>query len=380
VEDDILRIGIITKGIATTGASTVGGGDVLNVYLLRALKELEHQVVLSTNSPTHWDTIERDLGWVCKPDIELKRSQHRILDKAKSFTQLITPSQIQMMKRTCDVTFNTYGDNLFWNTDLSYMLTPYTKEQLSAKYASTASKFYYKMYLTMLRKLKHSLRTLILTDSNYSKKIIEETMGLRSRVLYPPVDYALYRQALRKQHRLDHIVTVGRLTWEKNFRIIPEIACRVKNAVFDISGSIVSPESIEVLKFIKRRSSELNVSNRVRVHLNPSTAERLNILEKCKVYINCWKGEYFGIAVAEALSAGLATIVPDGGGQLEIAPSSEYVYHDLDEAAVLIKKWLQRWNPAQALRLSRAAERFGLENFKTELKKILTHLTRVRAS
>ncbi len=364
-------IGVVTKGIATTGTSTVGGGDVLNVYLLRALKELHHSVILCTNSITRWDTIERDLGWVHKPDVELRQRSSRVIDKAKSFTQFFPPRQIQTLKRACDVTFNTYGDNLFWNTDLSYMLTPYTKEQLRAKYASATSRFYHKIYLSVFEKMKHSLKTLILTDSRYAKKLIEETMGLYSRVLYPPVDYDLYRQALRRKHRLDHVVAVGRLTWEKNFGIIPEIAGRVRNAVFDISGSIVSQESIELIRYIKRRSSELNVSDRVRIHYNPSTAQRRSILEKCKVYINCWKGEYFGIAVAEALSAGLASIVPDGGGQVEIVPGPGFIYHDLDEAASLISQWLERWSPTEAARLSQTAEKFGLKSFKKELEAIL---------
>jgi glycosyltransferase involved in cell wall biosynthesis len=373
-----VRVGIITKGIATTETSTLGGGDVLNVYLIRALKELKHEVVLCTSSITRWDIIERDLGWVHRPDTELKRSLSRLGGRAKSFTQFIPSMEIRMLKRTCDVTFNTYGDNLFWNTDLSYLLTPYTKEQLAAKYASTFPRFYHRVYLSLFQRMKRTLGTLIVTDSNYSKRIIEETMAVPSVVLYPPVDYELYRQALRKRQRLDHVATVGRLTWEKNFGIIPEIAKGVKNALFHIVGSIVSTESLELIQYIRRRSVELDVADRIKIHLNPSTAERFSILEKCKVYINCWRGEYFGIAVAEALSAGLAPIVPNDGGQVEIVPSSEHIYHDLDEAACLTNGWLEKWSPTVAAQLSQSAERFGLESFKTELKKILKEVTEKR--
>lgn len=370
-----MRIAVITKAIATTPTSTVGGGDVFNVYLIRALKELRHEVVLCTTSVTHWDVIERDLGWAHRPDIELIRSLSPLHDKAKSFTQFIAPSKIRMLKRTCDITFNTYGDNLFWNTDLSYMLAPYTKEQLAAKYSRTASEFYLRMYLSILQRMKRILRTLILTDSYYAKRVIEETLGVYSMVLYLPVNYEFYKQALRRERRLDHVVTVGRLTWEKNFGIIPEIAKRVKNAIFHIIGSIVSTESSQLIQYIERRSRELNVSNRIMIHLNTSTEDRLSILEKCKVYINCWRGEYFGIAVAEALSAGLAPVVPNDGGQVEIVPSPEHIYRDVEEAASRTQEWLSKWSPAKAFQLSQKAKRFSYENFRRNLSKLLTNVT-----
>jgi glycosyltransferase involved in cell wall biosynthesis len=222
--------------------------------------------------------------------------------------------------------------------------------------------------------MKFLLRTLILTDSYYAKRIIEETIGIYSMVLYPPVNCEFFSQALVKERRQNHVVTVGRLTWEKNFGIIPEIAEQVRNAVFHIVGSIVSEESLQLIRYIKRRSIELNLGNRIKIHLDPSTKERLNILEKCKVYINCWKGEYFGIAVAEALSAGLAPVVPNDGGQVEIVPSPEHIYRDINEAASRIEDWLSNWSPAKALQLSQKAERFSHENFRRNLSDLLTNV------
>lgn len=369
-----MKIAVITPRIATTQTSTLGGGDVFNVFLIRALKELKHEVVLCTTCATHWDVINRDLGWSYVPDSELIRSAPRWRDKAKSLTQFIRPSEIRMLKRTCDVTFNSYGDNLFWNTDLCSMLSPLTKEQLAAKYSTASSRFYLAMYRSLFQKMKFMLRTLILTDSHYAKRIIEETTGAYSMVLYPPVNCELFRQALAKENRRNDVVTVGRLTWEKNFGIIPEIAKRVKNAVFHIVGSIVSEESHQLIRYIKRRSIELNLGNRIKIHLDPSTKERLSILEKCKVYVNCWKGEYFGIAVAEALSAGLAPVVPNDGGQVEIVPGPEHFYMGINEAASRTEEWLSKWSPTEAFQLSQKAEKFSHENFRRHLSDLLTNL------
>jgi glycosyltransferase involved in cell wall biosynthesis len=374
MEDNELRIAVITKGIATTHTSTVGGGDVFNVFLIRALKELKHEVVLCTTHTTRWDIINQDLGWSYVPDSELIRQPSHWRDRGKSFTQFVPPSEIRMLKRTCDITFNSYGDNLFWNTDLCSMLSPLTKEQLTAKYSTASSKFYLAMYKFIFQRMKFLLRTLILTDSHYAKRIIEETIGAYSKVLYPPVNCELFKQALAKEHRQNNVVTVGRLTWEKNFGIIPEIANRVKSAVFHIVGSIVSEESLQLIRYIKRRSIELNLGHRIKIHLDPSTKERLNIMEKCKVYINCWKGEYFGIAVAEALSAGLAPVVPNDGGQVEIVPSPEHIYRDIDEAASRTEEWLSNWSPTRAFHLSQKAEKFSHDNFRRNLSDLLTNL------
>jgi alpha-1,2-mannosyltransferase len=264
---------------------------------------------------------------------------------------------------------------------MTYMHTPYTKGELRTKYGRNSySKIYYKLYSSIAQKRKGKLATLILTNSHYSERIIKETMGLSPKVLYPPIDTSLYKSALSKVNsRLDHIVTIARFTWEKNLQMIPELAKRQRNAIFHIAGSVISQESSEVVKFLKRRSSELNVADRVRIQLNPSIRERLEILSRSKVYINTLKEEHFGMSVAEAVSAGLAPVVPNGGGQVEIVPNREYMYRDMDEAVYRIEEWLSKWNPTEAFRLSRTAERFSYDNFKNNLSKLLTNVSAHRS-
>lgn len=371
-----MRIGLIGKRIATTKSSVAGGGDIFQIYLLRALKEMGHRVFFSVNVPTNWDVIKADLGWVYKPDAELVRSSKKIPERAKLFTQFIPSRPIETLKHVCDITFNSYGDNLFWNVDLSYMHTPYTKEELKTKYERNIfSKTYYRLYSSLDQRMNSKIVTLILTNSHYSERIIKETMGFSPWVLYPPIDTGFYRSALTNvDNRLDHVVTISRFTWEKNLHIIPVLAKRVKNAIFHIAGSVISPESLEVVKFVKRRSSELKVADRVKIHQNPSIRKRLEILSGSKIYINALKEEHFGMAIAEAASAGLAALVPNGGGQLEIVPNQEHVYKDIEEASQLIDEWLSKWSPAKAYQFSHNAEKFSYENFRRNLSMLLTRV------
>jgi len=364
-----LKVGLIHKNVATTESSLGGGGDVFLIYLIRALKELGHYVLLSVIKPTPWDTIEKDLGWVYKPDLEILRFSPSIIDRAKLLKQFIPSPHIKMLKYKCDLTFNTYGDNLFWNTDIIYMHTPLTKDELSAKYQRNAlSRLYYKVYASMAKKAKRKLKTLILTNSYYSKRIIDDTFGLLSKVIYPPIDTKFYKRALNENgNRQNYVVTVARLTRERNLEIIPELAQRVKGAIFHIIGSTVLPEASEVIKSIKKKALELNVADKVKIHTNLPSMLRLKIMAKSKVYLNTLREEHFGMAIAEAMSAGLAPIVPNDGGQVEIVPSSEYLYHDLEEAALKIEEWLSKWTPERGLQLSQAAEKFSYERFKREI-------------
>jgi glycosyltransferase involved in cell wall biosynthesis len=368
-----MKVGVTYRDVATT-KGLVGGGDVFLIYLLRALKEKGHTVILLTTKPTRWDIIEKDLGWVFKPDVEGRSSLLPSLEVADLYRQFFPPLPVVSLKRKCDVTFEAYGRSLFWNTDIIYMNAPPTQEMLNARYhKNILTKAYYKAYLKIAKRLKKRLRTRVLTNSEYSRSIISNTMGLDAKVVYLPVDVKLYKSLIALGGmRKDWVATVSRFAREKRLELIPEIAAHVKNAVFHIVGTAPSQDTSGVIiESIKRRSRELGVSDRVKLHINVPLHEKMDVLAASKVYLHTRRDEYFGMAIAEAMCGGLAPVVPDEGGQREIVPNEDFTYGDLEEAAQKVEYWLGNWSKESALYFFKAAERFSYERFREEIDKIL---------
>ncbi|HYB92519.1 MAG TPA: glycosyltransferase family 4 protein [archaeon] len=368
-----MKVGLIYRNIAVTGSGLAGGGDVFVVYLLKALKENGHKVVLLTTQPTNWNTIKKDLGWVYKPDEEGKCFALPDFEGMKLYRQFLPAPYINSLKKNCDITFNAYGNNPFWNTDLIYMHTPVTKQELEAKYSRNLfTRSYFALYKYLMKRSIKKLKTTILTNSEYSREIIRSTLGRDAKVVYPPVDTAKYRSALNKYSKRENwVVIVSRYTWERNLHLIPVMAKEIKEATFHIIGNTALTYASKVIEDIGKRSSELGVSDRVHIHVNIPFSEKLEILAKAKVYVNTLKEEHFGMSIAEAMSAGLIPILPNEGGQREILPGEEFLYDNLEDAVNKIRFWLKEWSNDMANRISRSAERFSYERFKEEIEALI---------
>ncbi|PUA32107.1 MAG: hypothetical protein B9J98_04460 [Candidatus Terraquivivens tikiterensis] len=370
-----MRVGLVYRDIVVTKSGPAGGGDVFVVYLLRALKELGHEVVLATTKPTEWDAIRRSLGWVFKPDEERRLTVMPDVGGLRLYRNLLPAPLVRKLKKDCDVTFDAYGLNILWDLDVAYLHTPPTRDELDAKYSrSVHARLYYRVYELLAGRRLRKLKTRVLTNSEYSRRIIKETLGIDSRVIYPPVDTELYSKLATNEAREDIVLTVGRYTWEKKLELVPELAALVPEADFHIVGSTAMGYAHDVIASIKSKAEALGVSDRVHVHVDVPLKEKMVLMSRAKVYLNTRRDEYFGIAIAEAMSAGIAPVVPNGGGQLEVVPSGEFVYGSLEEAACLIRRWLGDWSPALAKELSSAAERFSYGRFKGEIGELLSAL------
>lgn len=368
-----MKIGLVYRNIAVTQSGLGGGGDVFIIYLLRALKELGHEVVLATTKPTSWELIERSLGWVFRPDEERRLTIMPDVDGFRLYRNLLPAPLVEKLKKDCDITFDAYGLNLLWDLDIAYLHTPPTKDELNAKYSkSMHTKLYYKIYRYLTDKKLRNLKTRVLTNSEYSKQIILETLGVDSQVIYPPVDTEIYSKLMTNKSRDNIVLTIGRYTWERKLDIIADLASLVPEAEFYIVGNTIMKYAHEVIAFIKSKAERLGVSNRVHIHVDVPLKDKMDLMSKAKVYLNTRRDEYFGIAVAEAMSAGMVPIVPNCGGQREIVPSKEFTYENIEEAADLIRKWLNDWCPSIAKRLSLVAEKFSYNRFKNEIRELLS--------
>jgi len=339
-----MRIAVVTPHIATTGHGIIGGGDMFNLLTIRALKNLGHSVVLCVKQWTDWEALKGTIHWGWRPDAELVNPDPRVVRGA------------------CDITFNTYGDGLLWYTDLTYMHTPFGPKELEHRWKK---RLLYQMYRVLFKNTKS-----VLTNSEYSANIIFKTMGINAHVLYPPIDHDYIRgNCLHDGERGSDILTVARLTWEKNLTIIPEIANMVKEgSSFYVLGNHVSEESSRVIDAITKRCSELDLTKRVFLYVDAPLQLKFELMRRCRVYLNTCPDEHFGMSIAEAMSAGLYPVVPSSGGQVEVVPSGAFTYRTLRDAVGILKLMLGQWNPQGAEWVSHYAEKFSVANFQNNLE------------
>lgn len=169
----------------------------------------------------------------------------------------------------------------------------------------------YSLYQRVCLKLHENV--LFLTNSKFSKLLLS-IAGIKAHVLYPPVDVEDYlRVAEVPFHARDRlVVTISRFDFTKNIDLIPEIAKHVPNAEFVIAGS-TSYGSEAVIKRIRSKIRELGLRN-VRLIFNPSKMRLIELLRKARLYLHTMFNEHFGIAVVEAMAAGLVPVVHRSGG------------------------------------------------------------------
>jgi hypothetical protein len=106
------------------------------------------------------------------------------------------------------------------------------------------------------------------------------------------------------------------------------------------------------------------VESRVKLYMDISFERKLEILGSSKVYLHMMPAEHFGLALAEACSAGCLPVVVKGGGQEEIVEGVEHaIYGDLACAADLVQLAVKSWTPQKSMYVSSLMERFSKRNF-----------------
>ena len=163
------------------------------------------------------------------------------------------------------------------------------------------------------------------------------------------------------------MVTISRISQEKNLEIIPYIAKKTdKDVSFIVAGLL---DSKAVLESIQKSIKKLGVSSRVKILPNVSRLRLKELLLESKVYLHTSVKEHFGVSIVEAMASGCIPIVYNSGGPKEFVPSNQR-FDDVEEAADLIKKAIENWSPKQVRTSSKLAECFSEKNFSKQFMDI----------
>lgn len=243
--------------------------------------------------------------------------------------------------------------------------------------------------------------TIILTNSNFSKKAIEKIYGvdkIKVTVIYPPVDIDKFRildatgddinaisNILREEK--DKILVISRISRPKmieNAILIGKVLKEKHNLYhfeINIVGNISSADK-DYLRDLERSISRYNLRNNIKIITDLSLEELQWQLQKSSLYLHPTPDEPFGISIVEAMSAGLIPITPNKGGGEEFVPS-QYQYSTIEDAGKIIAKILTNSNnikynsyiKIEKEKMKKLANKFSKQKYKENFKNLIGSLS-----
>jgi glycosyltransferase involved in cell wall biosynthesis len=366
----------ISVGLLHNTLNVMGGAARLTLDLIPLLHERSMRVNLATFDKVKWNSVRKMFG-----DVELPETQtslipvrFRLLGIYQRILMRMVASRLQ---KNSDVVVNTHSDFQFCRSDIVYMhgVTPLAKsggEDVFERYQTPLMRLYFMPYKYLLqsklRPYTDSDGMIFVANSRYTQERMKRLLKISgSRVIYPAINTGVYGQLAGNEERQNQVVTIGRFTREKNLHLIPEIASRcpedVKFAIVTASAGI-SDDLMREFNYLRKKHG---VESRVNLFVDIPFEQKLEIIKQSKVYLHLMSGEHFGIALAEACSAGCLPVVAKGGGQEEIVEGiSHSLYDDLGHAADLVRFAIGSWSPQRSREVSAMMERFSKKNFSNE--------------
>jgi len=247
--------------------------------------------------------------------------------------------------------------------DIAYIHFPSFHREILRNETFTSHRIINELYGSLLYVLTSVLTSLIslffssriksvlyLTNSSYIKLEVKRLLNKNSVVVYPPVEVGkILKESANagNRERQNIVITISRISYEKNLEVIPLIAYYAKSlglqVKFIIAGAVKGSRGLDVLRRIQKISKKLNVEESLLILPNISEERKIMLLCKSKVYIHPMKNEHFGITVVEAMAAGVPVIVHKSGGPyLDIIDRDRYglSFENAKEAAELIHSLL----------------------------------------
>ncbi len=165
----------------------------------------------------------------------------------------------------------------------------------------------------------------IVVNSFFTKKFIDKTYGVDSKVIYPPVDIRAFQEGNKK----NIILTVGRFSKNKKQEIminsfINLVNRGLKDWEFHLVGGLLDSDAL-----FFRKLETMAKSYPIKMVANSSFRQIRELYSEAKIY---WHAagfgedvtrnpeffEHFGISCVEAMASGAVPIVFNGGGLREI--------------------------------------------------------------
>jgi glycosyltransferase involved in cell wall biosynthesis len=357
-----MKIGFFSPTI-----NRIGGSEWVTLNMVNAVKSKKHQAIVCSAEKIDSLHIQRFFG----RNLSFNVNQWPSLFDPFSLENLY-PSLLGsfLLSLKCDLLIDTFSNALTPWADAVYF-NGFPKILKLPKGKKGLLFFPYKALLVYSHKRAKTREKILMACSKWAARMTEETTGLNTIVLHPPVSDFFKTDNPENQAKNNLVTTVTRISKDKNPEIIPLIARLVSNDFsFTIIGACKHPEELRILNSIRESVRKLGLQKRVRFELNVPRERQREILRRSKVYLHSTFFEAFGTSIIEAMASGCIPIVPNHGGQREIVPKQQR-YNSVDEAASLINSAIANWSPKKAKESAQIADSFSQSRFNKEFLNIL---------
>ncbi|ARM76597.1 glycosyltransferase [Acidianus manzaensis] len=263
---------------------------------------------------------------------------------------------------------STIGDITF--CDYSYIHFPWSLTDNLRRmgfseydYSRGKMRIYYLPYKYTYKLFFRKSKSRLLANSSWTGKILELS-GYSYTVLYPPVNVEKFINIKSKERNPKLVVSVSRISPEKNLENLFYVAKKLKDYEFILLGS--SGRSKKYYEYVIKEAENLG---NVRVISDFSDDILLKYFSEAKVYFHPKVNEHFGISVVEAIASGLVPVVhKSGGAWFDIVKEGKYGlgYSSGDEAVNAILEGSKYENDFRDV-----SNDFSFERFRDRFSSIL---------
>ena len=367
-----------------------GGSERLAVAVIQALSEIGIDIDLTTFEEPNVSKLESAYGEVATSAIK------------KINTMTIIDSIVKTEpNKQYDLTINTHGDMLPYflpyfskSNSITYCHFPLAKYLIESEdpeyfrflngrilstidHTDPSTKSYDLVSMVYAKMLRSST---VISNSEFSRRVISRAFGIDSIVLSPPVDVALFRKAALfssySRNRKDAILVISRFHPTKKIENAIKLAKLLKQykvgTGMKIVGNIPTKRDGYYL-YLRHLVERYNLEDYVTFEANVSFSRLLDLIRESKVYFHPLLGEPFGISIVEAMSAGLIPVVPNIGGHTEFVPL-KYQFRTFGEGVEAISSALKASNSERML-ISDSVRRYSIDSFIHHFQQVITNLT-----
>ncbi len=239
---------------------------------------------------------------------------------------------------------------------------------------------------SLLNRMKLIRVNNIVCNSKFTKKIIDEEYGVKSVVVYPPVDTESIKPG-RKEKIVLYVGRFSQLVQSKRQDILIKAFKKLSKHGGIKGWKLVLAGGVEVGvgDYLKKLEKEAE-SYPIEIIKSPDYKIVKSLYRKAKIFWsaagfgvdekkNPERMEHFGMTAVEAMAAGAVPIVFEAGGFREIVKNGEtgFLWESEKELISLTEKLIG--DKGQLLSFSNnallASKRYGYEKFKNEIVPLL---------
>jgi len=223
----------------------------------------------------------------------------------------------------------------------------------------------------------------VITNSEFSRRAIVNAFGLDNiYILSPPIDIETFRNVVlmanADEETNDIILVISRIAPHKKIENAIKLAKILKDNNVGKGMKIVGNLYYYFFDYyseLKQMVIDFGLTDYITFEINASLDNLLSIIRESRVYFHPMMGEHFGMAVLEAMAAGLIPVVPNEGGVIEFVPQ-EYQFNTIEQAAEIIMYVFNHLPKTERIKLSDNINKFSnshyIEGFQTILNQLLS--------